>query len=466
MSRLTYNVEQVARACTNAVTILVRDSLVILFLLGVMFYYSVELTLGVLLFGPPIGFLISRVSRRFRRLSQGIQSSIGNVSEISEEVVVGHRIVRIYGGEKQEQEAFDRANNHNRRQNLKLIATQSANSGLIQLAAACALGGIVYAAIRPDAAGSFTPGAFMAFITAMLAILPSLRRLSNVHAVIQNGVAGADSVFEILDTEGEHDRGTRSLELDGGGIEFRDVSLAYDPQKGNVLHKVSFNASPGKLTALVGHSGSGKSSLVNLIPRFYESSGGQILLDGVDIREFPMRELRGAIALVSQEVVLFNDTIANNISYGTMRGVARERIVEAARQANALKFIEALPEGIDTLVGERGVLLSGGQRQRIAIARAILKDAPILILDEATSALDTESERAIQAALEQMIHSRTTLVIAHRLSTVENADQVIVLHNGQIAESGTHAELLARGGRYAHLHDLQFQVSAEAENQT
>lgn len=457
ISRLTYNVEQVARACTNALTILIRDSLFIIFLLAVLFYHSVSLTLGILLLGPLIAWVIRLVSRRFRRLSSGIQDTVGDVAQITEEVVAGQRIVKVYGGQEQETKAFERANRTNRRQHLKMIATQSASSGFVQVCAGVALAGIVYFASGASMADDFSPGKFTSYMAAMLGLLPSLRRLTNVHSVIQGGVAAADSIFAVLDQAVEKDIDGRKPDALKGHIKFESVGLTYAGADGPALQQIDLAIPAGTVTAFVGRSGSGKSSLINLLPRFYEPTKGNITIDDVPLNAMSLSALRSHIALVGQEVVLFDDTVANNIAYGALRGTEQSRIAFAAEQANALDFIKALPDGFDTRIGEGGSLLSGGQRQRLAIARALLKDAPILILDEATSALDSESERSIQTALQTAMTGRTTLVIAHRLSTIEQADLVVVLDNGRIVEKGTHAELLARSGPYAHLYDMQLQ---------
>ena len=456
IGKITYNIEQVAMACTNAITIISRDTMIIIGLLSVMFWYSAKLSLAVLIIGPLIALVIRLVSRRFRRHSEHIQDSMGEVTQVAEELVTGHRVVKVFGGEDQERSAFDRVNQFNRRQHLKLQATQSLSSGLVQIAAGLALAGIIYAATGPLDAGQFTAGSFSAYMLAMLGILPSLRRLTNVHSVIQTGVAGADSVFAVLDAKSEEDSGRRELEQVTGHLEFRNVTLRYEGTDEDALNDISFDVPAGSVTALVGESGGGKSSIVNLIPRFYEPRSGEVLLDGVSVRELSLTTLRTNIAFVSQDVVLFNDSVERNIAYGALAARPRDAVVDAARKAHALEFIEQLPDGFETRVGPRGVRLSGGQRQRIAIARAILKAAPILILDEATSALDSKSERLIQQALETVMLNRTTLVIAHRLSTIEQADQVVVVHEGQVVERGSHAELLAAGGRYAKLHKLQF----------
>ncbi|MEM9182828.1 MAG: lipid A export permease/ATP-binding protein MsbA [Pseudomonadota bacterium] len=461
ISRLTFNVEQVAEATTSAITIVVRDTLYVIAFLLVMLSQSVKLTLFTLVIAPLIAGVIAVVSRRFRRLSKNIQDTMGDVTQRTSEVVSGHKVVKMYSGQQVEAERFGRVNANNRRQHLKLVATKSGSTSIVQLLAGFTLAVIVYLATRESMLDDITPGAFTAFMTAMLAILPSLKKLTNVHVLIQRGVAAADTLFELLDGPQEELSKGRALDQVTGRIAFHDVSLNYNGGE-SVLNGITFEAEPGTVTALVGRSGSGKTSLVSLIPRFYERSAGDITLDGVDIEDIQLQSLRQKIALVSQDIVLFDDTIAANIAYanpafkGESGADLTQAIEAAAEQANAMEFIRQLPEQLNTRLGEDGIQLSGGQRQRLAIARAILKDAPILILDEATSALDTESERLIQAALEDIMRSRTTLVIAHRLSTVENADQVLVLDQGHIIERGSHTTLLAQGGQYTELHRLQF----------
>ena len=457
IARLTFHVEQVAEAGTNAITILIRDSLYVLFLLVVMFMQSVTLSLATLLIGPGIALFVFFVSRRFRRISRKIQQSMGDVSHRTAEVVGGHREVKIYGARAAELEAFDALNDDNRRQHLKLVATKSASTSLIQLAAGLALAGIIYLATRDSMLETLTPGAFITFMTAMLGILPSLKRLTNVHAMIQRGVAAADSIFAVIDETPEPAVGTRSLDRARGEIAFDRVSLRYEADGGEVLREVSLRAEPGTVTAIVGRSGSGKTSLASLLARLYEPTSGEILLDGHRIDDYRLEDYRRQLAWVGQNPALFADTVRANIAFGALADASDEAVFAAARDAHALEFIERLPAGMATRIGDGGTQLSGGQRQRIALARAILRDAPVLILDEATSALDSESERLIQSALEGLMRTRTTIVIAHRLSTIERADQVIVLDEGRVIERGVHASLIASGGAYATLHRLQFE---------
>ncbi len=461
ISRLTFNVEQVAEATTSAITVVVRDSLYVIAFLLVMLRQSVKLTLFTLVIAPLIAAVIMFVSRRFRRLSRKIQDTMGDVTQRTSEVVTGHKVVKMYAGQESESRRFGLVNANNRRQHLKLVATKAGSTSVVQLLAGFTLAVIVYLATRENMLNDITPGAFTAFMTAMLAILPSLKKLTNIHVLIQRGVAAAESLFELLDQPQEHLQTGQKLGRASGQLSFKDVSLNYNGGE-LVLNDVSFEAAPGTVTALVGKSGSGKTSLVSLIPRFYQLSSGSIALDGVNIDDIELYSLRQNIAMVSQDIVLFDNTIAANIAYANPAFEQQpgpelmEAITAAAHQAHAMEFIKHLPQQMETRLGEGGVQLSGGQRQRLAIARAILKDAPILILDEATSALDTESERLIQAALEGIMQSRTTLVIAHRLSTVENADQVLVLDHGRIVERGSHTSLLARGGQYTELHRMQF----------
>ena len=459
VSRLIYNVEQVAQASTNAVTILIRDTFTVAFLLAWMFYISGWLALMFLVIGPVMAALIRYVSRRFRRISERIQDSMGDVTRVAEEVIAGQRVIKAFGGQEYERERFERINAKNRRLQMKMIATSAASVPVVQLMGAATLALVIYLATQQSLQENISAGDFVSFITAMLLLMPPLKRLTSVNASLQSGIAAAGSIFELLDAESERDTGSRRLERAQGRISYEGVTFSYPDTPAPVLEDLSFRVAPGETVAIVGRSGSGKSTLVNLLPRFYDPQGGRILLDDHDLRDYRLADLRAQISVVGQEVVLFNDTVAANIAYGRP-DADRAAIRRAAELANALEFIEALPQGFDTPVGEQGGLLSGGQRQRLAIARALLKDAPILILDEATSALDTESERAIQTALERLMKGRTTLVIAHRLSTVERADRILVLDRGRLVESGKHQDLLRREGQYAALYRLQFDEAA------
>jgi len=464
LSKFTYDVEQVAQAATNAVTIIIRDTFTIIGLLAWMLYLNAALTLIFLLIGPLVAILVRYVNKRFRRISTRIQDSIADVTHVAEEVIEGHKVVKTFHGQQVETDRFHRANEANRRQFMKYMATSAASVPIVQFIAACALAAIIFMVTRNSVLDPISVGTFMSFVAAMMMLLAPLKRLTNVNSSVQRGIAAADSIFKLLDQQKENDSGTRSIGRARGDLVYHDVSLSYDPDKGLVLNRISFMAEAGQTVALVGRSGSGKTSLVNLLTRFYEPSDGYITLDGTDIRELRLDDLRNQIALVGQQVTLFNDTIRNNIAYGALRHSTSDEVYRAAEAAHAMEFIAKLPQGFDTLVGENGVLLSGGQRQRLAIARALLKNTPILILDEATSSLDSESELYIQDALGRLMHNRTTMVIAHRLSTIENADRILVLEKGVIVESGSHNELLDKGGRYASLYRLQFHEPAELQS--
>ena len=456
LSRLTFDVEQVAEATTNAFSVLVRDSLTVLFLLLYMFWVSGWLTLLFLVVGPVLIVLLRLVSRRFRRLSRRIQDSMGELTQYSEEVIHGQRVVKAFNGEAWQAQQFEAVNERNRRLQMKMAAVLGASTPVVQLIAACVLALVIYLATLESVTRQISVGSFASFIAAMLLLLQPVKRLTNINVLIQRGLAAARSIFELLDQPEETDTGQRPLHRARGAIAVKGVSFAYEPAKGEVLSDLSFELQPGETVALVGRSGSGKSTLVNLLLRFYDPDRGAILLDGHDLRDYPLADLRSQIAVVGQDVVLFNDTLAHNIGYGSLQQATPADIAAAAEAAHAMAFIDALPHGLQTRIGDRGVLLSGGQRQRIAIARAMLKDAPILVLDEATSALDSESERLVQSALARLSSQRTVLVIAHRLSTVERADRILVLDRGRLAETGTHAELLAKNGVYAELYRLQF----------
>ena len=462
ISRVIYGAEQVAHASAESVKVMVLDSLTIVACLAVMLYHSASLTFYLLVMVPLTAIVWQFVGKRYRRINRRIQSSMGDVTGRVEEAVEGNREVRVYGAQEREAGRFSAAIDQALTLNLKVASTNALSTSTIQVVAACALAAIVWRATRPDLLATMSPGTYMSLITAMLVMLPSLKRLTTVQSTVQRGVVAADELFTVLDTPAEDDRGTVALTRSRGEIEFDAVRLAYAGRETAALDGVSLRCTPGSVTALVGRSGIGKTSLVSLLPSFYEPTGGAVRLDGVALADYRLADLRSQIALVSQRVVLFNGSIAENIAYGGLAEASEERIIAAAEAANAMEFIRKLPEGIHSPVGERGALLSGGQRQRIAIARALLKDAPILILDEATSALDTESERLIQDALNHLMRDRTTLVIAHRLSTVEHADQIAVMEAGRVVELGRHAQLLERGGVYAALYRLQFRDEAAA----
>jgi len=457
VSKMVYDVEQLADASSRVVTIFIRDSLTVLGLLALMFYQSKNLTSLLLIVFPLLAIIVTYVSRRFRQLSHRIQHSMGNVSTVTQEVIDANREVKIFGGQTYEKKSFADVNQHNRRQFLKFAATNSISTPIIEQIVASTFAGIVYFATQQD----ITPGEFMSFVMAMVMLLQHARRLATVNSSLQRGIAAAQSVFSFLDLPVEHDTGKRVLERVKGNVEYRGVSFRYSQNGESVLRNIDLSIKAGESVAFVGRSGAGKTTMVSLLPRFYDLTEGQILIDGVETKDISLASLRSQIALVSQHVTLFNDTIAHNIAYGALENTTHDDIVRAARAAHALEFIEQLPDGFETIVGENGVLLSGGQRQRLAIARAILKDAPILILDEATSALDNESERLIQSALNEVMRDRTTLVIAHRLSTIERVDKIVVMENGQIVEAGSHATLLAKEGAYANLYRMQFAAKIE-----
>jgi subfamily B ATP-binding cassette protein MsbA len=456
VSRITYTSEQVASASTDALKVAVTDGFTVIAMLYVMLHNSAYLTLSLLVMVPAIALVATVVSRRYRQISRRIQGGMGSVTGTVEESVGAHREVRIYGGQEYEAARFDQITKHTRRLNLKIAATNAASSSTIQLVAATALAVLVFLGSRPQVLNEMSPGVFFAVLTAMGVMMPSLRRLTGVQANIQRGLSAAEDLFEVIDLPPETDQGTRELTRTQGDLRFDAIRLVYPRNDFEALRGVNLYCAPGTVTALVGRSGSGKSSLVSLLPRFHAPTSGYIVLDGQDYESYTLESLRRQIAWVGQSVMLFDDTVANNIAYGELAGASEADIIAAAEAANAMEFIARMPQGLHTQIGQSGNMLSGGQRQRIAIARAILKNAPILVLDEATSALDTESERLIQQALQRLMRDRTTLVIAHRLSTIEGADQIAVMDQGRIIERGTHAELIALNGQYAALHRMQF----------
>ena len=460
ISRITFNVSQVTTAVTDAIKVVIREGMTVVFLFGYLLWMNWQLTLILVAILPLIALMVSVASKKFRKQSKRIQESMGDVTHIASETIQGYRVVRSFGGEAYEQQRFHKASIDNMSKGMKMILTQAIYTPSLQLVIYTGMATLMYMVLflRGDA----TAGELIAYITAAGLLPKPIRQLSEVSPNIQKGLAAADSIFGQLDEAPETDAGTVERERIDGRLEVKHLSFAYPDTDKPVLHDISFSVEPGQMVALVGRSGSGKSTLANLIPRFYHHDQGQILLDGVEIEDFKLHNLRRHIALVTQQVTLFNDSVASNIAYGDLAGAPREAIERAVADAYAKEFIDKLPQGLDTEVGENGVLLSGGQRQRLAIARALLKDAPLLILDEATSALDTESERHIQAALDRVMQGRTTLVIAHRLSTIEKADLILVMDQGRIVERGTHAELLGRNGHYARLHAMGLDEGPEA----
>ncbi len=461
LTKFSFDIEQVAASVSSALTVLIQDALRIVVLLAYMFWLSWQLSAIFLLVGPLVFFIVVKVSSRFRRISKNIQHSMGEVSHVAQEVIDSNRVVKIFGGRTFEVNKFENINERNLRLNMKLTTAQAVSMPLIQLIVAIGFAGIVAFATSSSMQGEITSGDFISFIFAMTSLFAPMRSLSSVNARIQRGIAAGESVYAFLALQSEEDHGQRTLDKAKGQIEFESISFNYPGHEAEVLRDVSFKALTNQTIAIVGRSGSGKSTLVNLLPRLYEVSAGRILLDGHDIRDYKLADLRHQVAYVGQDVRLFNDTVRNNIAYGVLKETNEDQIITAAKQAYAWEFIEQLPNGLDTVVGEKGMLLSGGQRQRLAIARALLKDAPILILDEATSALDTESERHIQNAINNLISNRTTLVIAHRLSTIEHADQILVMQKGQIVEQGNHHQLIEQDGIYGRLHEMQFHEQAD-----
>ncbi len=451
-SKLTYDTEQISRAATNVAVSAVRDTLTIMGMVGYMLYLDWKLTMIFVVIAPLMAFYLKAMTPKLRASSRNVQESMGQLTQLIEEAVSGQRVVKIFGGGDYENQRFAKIAGLNRRIHVRLARLACLNSMVIEMLAGVALGVVVYYAI-----GNFTAGEFAAFIGALLMLIAPIKSLTGMNEDLQVGLAAAQSVFSLIDAEPEVDEGDKVIARARGEIEFKSVIFRYESAKRPALNNLSFKVKPGEKLALVGRSGGGKTTLVNLLPRFYELQQGLVMLDGLDVRAMPLANLRQQFALVSQDIILFNDTVFNNIAYGVLRNVSEDKVIEAAKAAHAWEFISQLPEGLQTEIGDRGIRLSGGQRQRLAIARAILKDAPILLLDEATSALDTESEQHVQAALDALMANRTTIIIAHRLSTIENADRIFVLEQGEIIESGTHAQLLAQHGYYTKLYRKQFQ---------
>jgi subfamily B ATP-binding cassette protein MsbA len=450
-SKLTYDTEQMASAATTAAVSSVRDTLTIVGMVAYMLYLDWRLTMIFVVTAPVMALYLKKMTPKLRDAGKTVQGTMGEMTQVAEEACSGQRMVKIFGGAQYELDRFASVVAKNRHMQLRLTRVSGVNSMVIEMLAAISLGAVVFYSM-----GKFTAGEFAAFIGALMMLIPPIKSLTKMNETVQIGVAAAQSVFGLIDNGPEEDLGKQLIQRARGEIEFKLVGLRYEGAKGNALNQLSFVIKPGEKLALVGRSGGGKTTLVNLLPRFYENQQGVVLLDGLDTRAIQLSNLREQFALVSQDVVLFNGTVFNNIAYGSLRGATEEQVIAAAKAAHAWEFIQQLPKGLYSEIGDRGVRLSGGQRQRIAIARAILKDAPILLLDEATSALDTESERHVQAALDELMQNRTSIVIAHRLSTIENADRILVMEHGEIVESGTHNSLLAQDGYYAKLYQKQF----------
>ena len=460
LSKMTYNVEMISESVTNVVTILIRDILTVIAAIGLMIYQSPRLFVSVVVIFPIITILINFLGKVFRRYSERIQDSVGEVTQVTQEVLSGQRIVKIFDGYDFEMNRINEVDEKNRLQNIKLIRSRSLGVAITQVVFGVGVAAVIYFAGNESINGNLSPGSFMSFFGAMMLMLQPIRRITNVNAVLQRGIAASESLFSVLDEPAEKDQGVLEKLSSNGTLEFKKVTFSYDDKANkDVISGVSFIAKKGQSVAIVGHSGSGKSTLINLLPRFYDYQHGEILIDGVSIKEFKIKNLREKISIVNQDIILFNDTILNNLTYGELKHKSEIEIQTAIELAKIDQFTSEFPKGLDTIVGDRGAMLSGGQKQRIAIGRAILKNSPFLLLDEATSSLDTKSESQIQEALKELMKNRTTLVVAHRLSTIENADLILVLHNGEIIERGTHNELIERGEHYADLHRLQFKSS-------
>jgi len=456
LSKMVYDIEQLADATSSVVVVFFRDGITVIALFVWMLYISQFLSLILFVTFPFVAIIVYLISKRFRMLGSRIQNSMGGVTDITEEAIKANQEIKIFGGQVFEKKRFAEINHYNRRQHLKMVATNAISNPTIQLIVAVAFALIVYIATNPEYISDMTGGKFASYLTAMIMLLQHAKRLATINLTLQKGIAAAESVFDFVDIETEIDNGEKEIHNIKGRVEFSNVSFAYKNEDKKVLNKINLVIEAGQSVAFVGRSGAGKSSLVSLLPRFYDKVSGSIKIDGHDIEDLTLKNLRSHIALVNQNITLFNDTVAHNIAYSDLDNLSKEKVKSAAKAAYALDFIEKLRDGMNTVVGEDGVLLSGGQRQRIAIARAIFKDAPILILDEATSSLDSESERYIQAAVDELMKSRTTLVIAHRLSTIEGADKIVVLDKGEIVEVGKHKELLDKKGYYADLYNMQF----------
>lgn len=461
ISKFTFDVTQVAQAATRVIEVLIKDTAIITVLFGYLFYLNWQLTALLVLFAAPIAVIVRRASQRMRQMSRRLQESVGAINQVTEESVRGHREVKVFDGYEYETQRFDRAINDARKFHMKVVGSSATIVPLIQLCVSVGIALMVVLAVRAAASGSMTRGDFIAFVTATALVLPPTKRLAGVNEFLQRGLAAADSIFALVDVPQEPDDGRNDAAIKGA-LRFEHVGLRYAER--TALEDINLDVAAGQTVALVGRSGGGKTSLVNLVPRFYPLTSGRLLVDGQSVEHYSLASLRRHIAYVGQHIVLFNDTIYNNIAYGALRSVAREDVERVAREAQVSAFTDSLPQGLDTLIGENGVRLSGGQRQRVAIARALLKNAPILILDEATAALDNEAERLVQDALNTVRRGRTSLIVAHRLSTIEQADRIVVLDGGRIIESGTHRELLAASGAYAKLYSAGFEDSPVGAN--